>query len=289
MRGDYPQAYIHSKRMRVWERKWSPPLSEGTRNLWTRLTPMGKAASKERVAAAACEERQLVARGSPVPADQEGRAPGGASPPGGSSAPAPIPAFVMCDFVALPESGELSVQRGTFVDVLLDDEPVPPEGWCLCRVSREGAADAPPSGRRSGLVPWSHIVSAAHAEIEAQCGRVSTPCTASHLGSALDPASVSRRSPSLMRSGRPPPAVASVGAPAAAAGSDDTLPGPPVRRGSDSASGSVPKSRSVPVRRTSQGFGVDVNERNIIVRIVPGSAADEDARLEVVDASVARG
>ena len=45
--------------------------------------------------------------------------------------------------------------------------------------------------------------------------------------------------------------------------------------------------RTVAVRRTDQGFGIDVNERNIIVRISPGSAAEEDGQLKVGERIVA--
>lgn len=56
-------------------------------------------------------------------------------------------------------SAQLSVASGEFVE-LLDEAahcrtPIP-IGWCLCRRERSG---------ERGLVPWSHLVSAAHAEL----------------------------------------------------------------------------------------------------------------------------
>ena len=56
-------------------------------------------------------------------------------------------------------SAQLSVASGEFVE-LLDEAangsaPIP-IGWCLCRRERSG---------EQGLVPWSHLVSAAHAEL----------------------------------------------------------------------------------------------------------------------------
>ena len=45
--------------------------------------------------------------------------------------------------------------------------------------------------------------------------------------------------------------------------------------------------RAVVVRRGANGLGIDVNERNTIVRILPGSLADEDGSLQVGDLVVA--
>ena len=41
------------------------------------------------------------------------------------------------------------------------------------------------------------------------------------------------------------------------------------------------------VRRGAKGLGIDVNERNTIVRILPGSLAQEDGGLRVGDLVVA--
>ena len=56
---------------------------------------------------------------------------------------------------------ELRVTRGEYVTVEIDPDMPPPDGWCLCRVDRDGE----PATR--GLVPWRFLVSAAHAELDA--------------------------------------------------------------------------------------------------------------------------
>ena len=68
-------------------------------------------------------------------------------------------AFAVCSFVA-QEPDELTVHAGEFVDIL-DDQQVPVH-WCHCR--RYSNCSPHPL---EGLVPWSHLISALHAEVDA--------------------------------------------------------------------------------------------------------------------------
>ena len=68
-------------------------------------------------------------------------------------------AFVLADFEAIVAGVELSVGKGEWVSVQVDDADPAPEGWCLCCTSRSGSDEY-------GLVPWAHLVSASHAEAE---------------------------------------------------------------------------------------------------------------------------
>lgn len=70
-------------------------------------------------------------------------------------------AYVLVDFEASVIGVELSVKKGEWVAVTVDDDDEPPEGWCMCCVTRPAEGDA------YGLVPWSYLVSAAHAELKA--------------------------------------------------------------------------------------------------------------------------
>ena len=70
-------------------------------------------------------------------------------------------AYVLVDFEASVVGVELSVKKGEWVAVTVDDDDEPPEGWCMCCVTR------PADGDSYGLVPWSYLVSAAHAELKA--------------------------------------------------------------------------------------------------------------------------
>jgi predicted Ser/Thr protein kinase len=143
-----------------------------------------------------------------------------------------LPAFVLCDFVGEPDNAELSVRRGQFVEVIVGELPAPPEGWCVCRLRREGRQVED----ERGLVPWTHLVSAVHAELDA---------IAEH---------------------EPAGSAATLGVQRS---SIDVLP--------------QSRSRTVAVRRTPRGFGIDVSEKNVLVRVVPGSAAAEDGYLQVGD------
>jgi len=143
-----------------------------------------------------------------------------------------LPAFVLCDFVGETDNAELSVRRGQFVDVIVGELPAPPEGWCTCRLRREGGQ----AEDERGLVPWTHLVSAVHAELDA---------IAEHEPARPDVPLGMQRS------------------------NLDVLP--------------ASRSRIVPVRRTPRGFGIDVSEKNVLVRVVPGSAAAEDGGLMVGD------
>ena len=70
-------------------------------------------------------------------------------------------AYVLVDFEASVVGVELSVKKGEWVAVTVDDDDEPPKGWCMCCVTR------PAEGESYGLVPWSYLVSAAHAELKA--------------------------------------------------------------------------------------------------------------------------
>jgi len=77
-------------------------------------------------------------------------------------------AYVLADFEASVLGVELSVKKGEWVAVTVDGDDEPPEGWCMCRVTR------PAEGDSYGLVPWSYLVSAAHAELKAAADGVET-------------------------------------------------------------------------------------------------------------------
>jgi len=158
---------------------------------------------------------------------------------------------VLCDFDAEPGSAELSVRRGQFVDVFVGELPSPPEGWCTCQIRGK----ASPAEDARGLVPWTHVVSAVHAELDA----IAEEQTEDRVEQSEDGGSPQRRS-SLTE---------------------------PERRSSlsltEESSAMWAHSRSVPVRRTDRGFGIDVSERNVLVRIVPDSAAGDDGLLFVGD------
>ena len=55
-----------------------------------------------------------------------------------------FPAFVLCNFEAVAPDVpgvpqiELRVTRGEYVTVDIDPDMPPPDGWCLCRVDRDG-------------------------------------------------------------------------------------------------------------------------------------------------------
>ena len=75
-------------------------------------------------------------------------------------------AYVLCDFTA-ESAHELSVSRGEFVEVVVDELNGAPDGWCYCiplRASPLRNVDA--YGGAYGLLPWMYLVSAAHVEIE---------------------------------------------------------------------------------------------------------------------------
>lgn len=78
-------------------------------------------------------------------------------------------ACVVSDFAA-EAAEELAVRRGEFVTISAGPTR---EGWCAVSVERAGEA-AP----RSGLVPWSHLVSAAHANEAAAASGASPAMTA---------------------------------------------------------------------------------------------------------------
>ena len=81
-------------------------------------------------------------------------------------------AYVLADFEASVLGVELSVKKGEWVAVTVDGDDEPPEGWCMCRVTR------PADGDSYGLVPWSYLVSAAHAELKAAADGVETSAEA---------------------------------------------------------------------------------------------------------------
>ena len=149
-------------------------------------------------------------------------------------------AYALCSFERECHA-ELSVAAGDFLTILPEssvDEPVP-AGWCRCR-SSDG---------RCGLVPWSHLVSAAHA--------------------ALDAATTECPVPPLEPSCTPPEGLSRV---------EQIERGARVRR----------VRREVVVRLGSHGqLGIDVNERNVVKRLLPGSHAAADGLLSVGDEIVA--
>ena len=70
-------------------------------------------------------------------------------------------AYVLVDFEASIVDVELSVKKGEWVTVTVDDDDEQPEGWCMCCVTRSTDGDS------FGLVPWGYLVSAVHAELMA--------------------------------------------------------------------------------------------------------------------------
>lgn len=87
-------------------------------------------------------------------------------------------AYVLADFEAEVEGVEISVRKGEFVRIEPDGErhrgAHPPPGWCHCSKRLPGGRIA------SGLVPWYFLVSAAHAQMQAEAQVASSLADAIH-------------------------------------------------------------------------------------------------------------
>lgn len=173
------------------------------------------------------------------------------SPPstGAEDQPLLCVAFAVCDFHA-EEADELSVLQGTFVAIVEEGEWPAPPGWCRCRRWLKDGQD------EHGLVPWSHLVSAAHAEV----------CAVS--GDAVD------ELPSTATLESPPPSRKE--ATQAAADTEAPRRAPPTTRHLGIRAPRLAhieqgarvrhERHDVCVRRGARGLGIDVDERNCIVR-----------------------
>ena len=123
----------------------------------------------------------------------------------------------------------------------------PPDGWCLCSVRRQGE----PVTR--GLVPWRFLVSAAHAELDVRAIQLTLP---TDLGGIEEVEKGARLANEVrvvgVRSASYPPYISPY------------LPH---------------QVRVVEVRSGGTQLGVEVDERNVVVRIRPGSVAERKLRL----------
>jgi len=238
------------------------------------------------------------------------------------------------DFAA-EAAEELAVRRGEFVTISAGPTR---EGWCAVSVERAGEA-AP----RSGLVPWSHLVSAAHAN-EAAAASGASPATTAASGASparvLSPrVSAETEDIAIARGagGRlgvdldDDNRVRNVASGSAAAGllgigdeivAVDGVPlagssilavidakqprhlltvkrahaprAPAAQSGSQFSPADVQGGsrvtvvrREVLVRRTGSRLGIDINERNVIVKLIPGTHAAREKQLREGDVVVA--
>mmetsp|Transcript_22047 Transcript_22047/g.70390 ORF Transcript_22047/g.70390 Transcript_22047/m.70390 type:complete len:1061 (+) Transcript_22047:97-3279(+) len=233
-------------------------------------------------------------------------------------------ACVVSDFAA-EAAEELAVRRGELVTISAGPTR---EGWCAVSVERAGEA-AP----RSGLVPWSHLVSAAHAnEAAAASGaspaRVLSPRVRAgtediaiargaggRLGVDLDDdnrvRNVASGSAAAGLLGIGDEILAVDGVPLAGSSIlaviDAQQPrhlltvkrahaprAPAAQPGSQFSPADVQGGsrvtvvrREVLVRRTGSRLGIDINERNVIVKLIPGTHAAREKQLREGDVVVA--
>jgi len=217
-----------------------------------------------------------------------------------------LPAYVTSEYVASPrqhQNGAVTVKRGQLVDVIMNVDPPPPNGWMSVIVRPESGVAG--EGVR-GLVPKTNLATADTSRLS-----FTGPEVAPQYSSAAPHARSSRHSSSSRRSSASSPdgphsSRNSLGATYPPKG---TLAQPPVEERAFSSPmdpigatmsgrlgipGIAPteaefkalasprrvpeaKERHVPVRRTPhQGFGLEIDAANVIVTIVPDGPAAED-------------
>ena len=88
-------------------------------------------------------------------------------------------AFAVCDFAAI-DADEISLVQHEFVDIVEVAGRPTPAGWVRCRKRARGASLS--ALEPSGLVPWSHVISAVHVELHALKGAPPLDVPTSSLG-----------------------------------------------------------------------------------------------------------
>ena len=247
-----------------------------------------------------------------------------------------FPAYVLADFEAIVAGVELSVRKGEWVSVQVDDADPAPEGWCLCCTSRSGSDEY-------GLVPWANLVSASHAEAEIKALEVGGALKQASVAAArrlremtimltrgesgtfgldiddsnivrsvapggaaerqgllqqndviiaVDGVALTNRSlVEVMRKGKRSYELKLLRGVYASGAEQEEAMGTHRAQTTVSAieGGAAIKEekRTVAVRRGETGLGIDVSERNVILRVLPGSLAAADGVLRAGDVIVA--
>ena len=242
-------------------------------------------------------------------------------------------AFVLADFEATYSNVELSVRKGEWVSVQVDDTDPAPDGWCMCSISRA-------SGDESGLVPWANLVSVAHMEAEIKALEKTQPqasvadahqlremtvmLTRGENGAfgldiddsnivrnvapggaaerqgllqkhdviiAVDGVALTNRSlVEVMRKGKHSYELKLLRGVYASGGEQEVVGTRRAQTTISAIEGGASikeEKRTVAVRRGETGLGIDVSERNVILRVLPGSLAAADGVLRAGDVIVA--